>query len=303
MTPTFELLSLTALYLADNRLASVDVTNIPNLRILDVDRNQIVEIAGLDLLRDMQLISWRDQKFDEKLATLAYQDCGEAHSLCLSRNLLPFFAAKLPFLNLQRLELAFAGIENLSLDFGVQMPNLRFLNLNHNGIKDLRPLLGIVKLVELHVAANRLARLRRTTTVLGKLGNALKVLDCRVNPLTVGFYDTCSQSTIVEQQLILMKNEIHEEDWEDTRESLPGKAYIMPNTDGEADQDFCHRLDEDTALKRRVYELLILGECNVLSQLDGLYVDGYMKEQDDSAWSRLLELGVLRAKQTNAPQG
>ena len=287
---------LTNVNVADNRIVSIHVGNLPGLQSLNVDCNRVAEIGGLDLLHDLQSISWRDQELDQTIPILRCGDCKDVHVLNLSRNHIPFFALQSPFLNLQRLELAFSSIEHLPEDFGTQMLNLRFLNLNHNGIRDIRPLLGIVRLVELHLVGNRIARLRRTTTVLSKLANSLEVFDCRANPLTVGFYDDSNCLNILEQQLVLQRsgNAIKQNEYDDNAFDTRNIAYLVPNANQGSDQEYRLHLDEGTTLKRYVYELLLFDACHSLSRLDGLCVERFTKLERGSIHGRLLELGVLK---------
>ena len=287
---------LTTLDVAENKIVSVHISNLPRLQSLNVDSNRIAEIGGLDLLHSLQYVSWRNQELDQNIPMLRCGGCKDVHVLNLSRNHIPSFALQSPFLNLQRLELAFSSIEHLPEDFGAQMLNLRFLNLNHNGIRDIRPLLGIVRLVELHLAGNRIARLRRTTTVLSKLANSLAVFDCRANPLTVGFYDDCNRSNVLDQQLVLQRsrNAIEKNEHDDNAVDIPITAYLVPDANQGSDQEYRLRLDEGTALKRYVYELLLFNACHSLSRLDGLFVERFTKLERGSIHDRLLELGVLK---------
>ena len=270
-----------------------------------MDGNRVAEIGGLDLLHDLQYVSWRDQELDHDFPMLRRGDCKDVHVLNLSRNHIPLFSLQSPFLNLQRLELAMSSIEHLPQDFGIQMLNLRFLNLNHNGIRDIRPLLGIIKLAELHIAGNRIARLRRTTTVLSKLADSLEVFDCRANPLTVGFYDDSNRSNISDQQLVLQKsgNVIENNGYDDDIFDTRNTAYLIPDANQASDLEYRLRLDEGTALKRYVYELLLFNACHSLSRLDGLGVERFTKLERGSIHRRLLELGVLKNRAEQAGVG
>ena len=211
--------------------------------------------------------------------------------------------------------------------FGSNVPNLRVLNLNHNAIKDIRPLLGIERMTELYLVGNRISRLRRTAAVLGKLGAWLKRVDLRGNAIVGRFY--CSSSASArdtngsgdvakneQRELVLLSrwgsssnhtptsfsfwmNTTEEEREEEDPIAAAAKNYLLPPASEEADEHYKARLDPDTALRRRVYELLLLTGCKALIDLDGLSVENSREKiygQRDTVWKRLVDLGVLRMK-------
>jgi hypothetical protein len=172
------------------------------------------------------------------------------------------------------------------------VPNLRSLNLNANAIADLRPLLNIKALRELHVAGNRLARLRKTSAVLAKL-SSLEVLDLRDNPFSLGFHPQAVESRLVSTSDDLPGDE------EDAPPTIPREVeepmqFLLPPCDKDVDTQYYTRLDEGTRLRRRVYEMLLANECRSLEQLDGLpFVREDVLVRDD-VWERLVLLGVVR---------
>ena len=202
-------------------------------------------------------------------------------------------------------ELASTGLQNLSEDFGLHCPNVRILNLNYNALRDLRPLLGIARLEKLYVAGNRIDRLRRTATILSHLSKVenLEEVDMRNNPLTVGFYtpqfcagDT-SEKRMVVSDPIRSSNIDNDDTWDwESEDRNAAKAYCLPYLDKEVDTQSRERLDEDTKLRRRVYEMLAVGACKGLRRLDGVEGCGEDVGRRDGVWDRLVELGVLRRK-------
>ncbi|KAL9033309.1 MAG: hypothetical protein Q9214_007576, partial [Letrouitia sp. 1 TL-2023] len=202
---------------------------------------------------------------------------------------------------------------SLSEDFGLLCPNIRTLNLNYNALRDLRPLLGIERLESLHLVGNRIARLRRTVTVLERLSQGgLKEVDLRGNSVCVGFYVPISVPLSVHQQqqkkngrsaesqmhLAVSSRLSFREDDEEEEEEEEGERYRLPPADPEADARAREKLDEDTKLRRRVYEILVLARCRRLERLDGLEVKGRRDavRKKDRVWERLWELGVLTEK-------
>jgi Leucine-rich repeat (LRR) protein len=203
-----------------------------------------------------------------------------------------------PFMNLKSLELASCGLDALTDDFGRNLPNLQFLNLNHNALKDLTPMLGIVALEELHLVDNRLNRLRRTTAIMAKLGKALKVLDCRNNPITLGFYASESTQTPASTDLALQIGTVPRrlmatpEDVALTAQ----KAHLLPLVSEETEDQYQKRLDEETKFRRKVYELLLITGCKELKTLDGMGVAMRRGADKKATMKRLIELGVLKRK-------
>lgn len=183
------------------------------------------------------------------------------------------------------------------------LPNLRVLNLNYNALRDLRPLLGIVKLQKLFVAGNRISRLRQTAAVLEDLGDELVEVDLRRNPLTVGFYTpqesrSSSASVPLGRQMVVQQGRSpdHYQQMEGYSNETTGsnmKIDLLPPVDPEADTIARARLDKDTSLRRRVYEILVVNACSVLEVLDGMELDLQEAGRKDEVSDRLMQLGVL----------
>ena len=288
---------LAFLDVSDNRLSFIDLAEVPHLNNLNLDKNSLASIENLRSSRHLDTLSWREQTLVPAygLSELQYQHCQEIRNLYLSGNTISTLAPSTAFLNLQSLELASAGLQNLSSDFGLRCPNLRDLNLNYNAIRDLRPLLGVMKLQKLSLAGNRVSRLRRTAAVLDRLGQELLQIDLRNNPLTVGFY-TPQESSHTERRLVPRVAPQSPMDDGNDSEGKAAKAYLLAPLDREADSASRGRLDEDTKLRRLVYEMLIVNACRTLQQLDGLEVDRIRIGRKDGVWERLVELGVLKEK-------
>ena len=122
-------------------------------------------------------------------------------------------------------------------------------------------------------------------------------LDLRANPLTVGFYAFTAPATHVNTSLIVKDKRDHITDTSDDDESDPcTTSYILPAADKESDIRARERLDGDTKLRRRVYEMLVVGRCKRLKRLDGLGVDRRGVGMRDGVWERLVEVGVLRER-------
>ena len=282
---------------SNNCLSFLEVAATPKLKKLNIDKNSVAQIENLGCLKQLETLSWREQTLTPAsgLLEIQYNDCYEVRSLFLSGNPLSDFAPSTPFLNLHHLELASTGLQSFPPDFGLQCPNVRILNTNYNAIHDLRPLLGIVKLEKMFFAGNRVSRLRRTAAVLDRVGKGLLELDLRNNPLTVGFYTPQEPAREEKRVVPHGRNSRSNEDLAEHDPQNTG-AYLLPAVDKTADNISRERLDEDTKLRRRVYEMLVINSCKTLKRLDGLEVDREMVSRRDGVWERLVDLGVLKAK-------
>lgn len=289
--------NLETLDISSNCFSFLEVAAMPKLKTLNIDKNSVAQIEDLNCLKQLETLSWREQRLERasSLLEIHYNDCYEVRNLYLSGNPLPDFAPSTPFLNLHHLELASTGLQSFPPDFGLQCPNLRILNANYNAIHDLRPLLGIVKLEKLFLAGNRVSRLRRTAAVLDRVGKGLLEVDLRNNPLTVGFY-TPQEPTREEKRVVPHRRNSRVSDDEAEHDVQNIVAYLLPAFDKAADNLSRERLDEDTKLRRRVYEMLVINGCKILERLDGLQVDREMVCRRDGIWARLIDLGVLKAK-------
>lgn len=291
------LCSLDKIDVSSNRLSLIDVAAVPNLKTLNIDGNSITRVENLNYSKHLDTISWREQTLNPASGSedIQYNDCYEVRNLCLSGSSLPIFSPSTPFLNLHYLEMASTGMQSLSPDFGLQCPNIRILNVNYNALRDLRPLLGIEKLERLFLAGNRVSRLRRTAAVLDRISKALVQVDLRNNPLTVGFY-TPQEPSQDEKRVVPHGRSRRGEADHIESEAHNTNSFLLPALDKESDNVSRERLDEDTKLRRRVYEMLVVNGCKHLERLDGLEVDREAVGRRDGVWKRLLELGVLKNK-------
>jgi hypothetical protein len=277
-----QLSTLKYLKLSGNSLQSIDISQFPNLRLLYLDRNRLGTVNGLLRTKHLDSLSMREQQDGAIVDSASLDDAFEVRKLFLSGNLLHTFTPHVHFLNLQYLELANCGIESLPIDFGQMLSNVRVLNLNFNALRDIRPLFGIVRLKKLHLVGNRLSRLRKTTNVLVQFPT-LTLVDLRSNPLTQGFYSPVQEGRLIKRDGV----EVDEVDGPD--------PFTLGRADREKDVKYAARLDMDTRMLRRVYEMLVVGGSSRLKVLDGLSVDRSVLSANDKVWDALLSAGVLEA--------
>ncbi|KAL2069678.1 hypothetical protein VTL71DRAFT_14357 [Oculimacula yallundae] len=277
--------ALKYLKLSDNDLEAIDVSMFPNLRLLYLDRNRLSTVSGLLKTKYLDSLSMREQQAGITIDQSFLSEACEVRKLFLSGNLLKTFEPQVDFLNLQYLELANCGIEALPEEFGHMIPNTRILNLNFNALRDIRSLFGIARLKKLHLAGNRLARLRSTTCVLAQLPT-LAIADLRNNPLTLGFYPTLTESRIVSRRA-------GEEDEEEEEEIQVQDPFLLSTADRSKDDKYVGCLDMETRMLRRVYEVMILSNCRRIKTLDGLDVHRSLLKSKDIVWDALVKAGVF----------
>ncbi|OBT78987.1 hypothetical protein VF21_02424 [Pseudogymnoascus sp. 05NY08] len=269
------------LKLSGNNLQQIDVSHYPNIRLLYLDRNRLGKVTGLLKAKHIDSLSMREQR--ESVIDMSFLDqCFEVRKLFLSGNLLPNFAPRVDFLNLQYLELANCGLESLPAEFGQMMCNVRVLNLNFNALHDLKPLLGIVRLKRLHISGNRLTRLRKTTGVLSHF-SSLSNVDIRNNPVTLGFYPPVTETRVALIQRAEDDGEVAVED-----------PFTLLDADKTKDKAYAGRLDMETRMRRRVYEMLMMGGCQRLKMLDGLPANTEVADVKDAVWDELVKIGLVQ---------
>lgn len=291
-----------------NSLAKLDVTSFPVLETLNADTNNLSALSGISKLRNLRVLSARDQHpasgiFD----TASFLSNPDISELFLSSNAIPSLCfpqdAATPFLNLRRLELASCGLHTLPDKFGLLAPNIRHLNLNFNALKDLRPLLNSKKLDRLDLAGNRLSRMRQNILVLGKV-KTLRRLDLRNNAFNVGFYPPPSTDRRVSRAGLGDDEEGTSENslLEHETEAI-GLSHVLPAADADRDRTYVSRLDADTKLRRRVYDMLVASACKGVKVLDGLAFGREEVMRRDEVWERLVVLGVVRKKEKGVDGG
>jgi hypothetical protein len=79
----------------------------------------------------------------------------------------------------------------------------------------------------------------------------------------------------------------------DMKDNPLTQGFYGPETS--EDKTYKGKLDEDTAIRRRTYELLMAYSCRREGfMLDGLVFDAKAAVAKDQVWERLVDLGVLR---------
>ncbi|KAK0464720.1 uncharacterized protein EV420DRAFT_1760699 [Desarmillaria tabescens] len=208
------LTQLVVLQVEDNRLSELDIGRLSKLRILRASGNRIkkAEVGGLAALRTLYLdgnclkTGWRTR------STLSP---GEAQHSESKRDVPKSLFADEACYNLNYLEIAGCAIRELPTMFAQMVPNVRIINLNYNQLKSIEPLRGLRRVKRLSVVGCRLETTRGIVRTLRGM-EELEVVDCRMNPCTLGWYAPLLKSTA--------------EGWAELdagfRRGLPDSAYV-----------------------------------------------------------------------------
>ena len=277
--------SLHDLKLANNALEAFDLSTFPTLRTLDLDNNAVSLIGSLSEAHHLVTLSLRSQSVASDLIDIVLSTPNECCNIYMSSNSVANGSLMLPAVpqhNLRVLELAACGISTLSDGFGDLFPNVRNLNLNFNAVKDLSPLQGMGRLKEVHIARNRIEKLRRSCLGLSRLPGLQKV-DLRDNPLTIGMYAPGHAPSASED---------HATPDESITEA-EATQNILPYQDQTTDATWTQRIDETTHLKRLILHQLLAEGCPDLTTLNGLPFNQRQIFETDHMRDKLTQMGVL----------
>ncbi|WAQ81644.1 hypothetical protein PtA15_1A986 [Puccinia triticina] len=250
---------LRVLRVNENRLESLEVSKLVNLRTLYIDNNDLMEISGAGALRKLENLSVRDQRGGELSLTL--KQVRDVKRIYLGGNPLPAAFPTCQFYNLLYLELAMCQCQSLPADLANLIPNIRTLNLNYNFLKDLSPLKNLRRLERLTIVGSRVKALDRgLLSVLESLPE-LELLDLRQNPMCASFYPPLLLSSTPSSAVA---NGSTERDG-DTAPHL--NQYQIVNKDQEddwhsMDDRFRKSLPNEFYLKRMTYRSIILQTCS-----------------------------------------
>jgi len=265
---------LETLCLAQNELTSLDLTAFPSLQRLNIDSNSITMLQGLAEAEHLTILSACDQRVASTLVNDILSGAHDITELYLSANALPETGLVLPTManfTMRCLEIASCGLDSLPVGFGDHFPNLRVLNMNFNALADLSSLQGCVKLRSLYLAKNRIKKMRRTCLTLSRIP-ALRKIDLRDNPLTVGFYPPMGA------------------------EAETKDAYRLSSRNAVQDKKWIGLMDEMTWMRRRAMELLLAECCSTVEEVDGFVLDRDLLVKEQADWQRLMKKGVLKEK-------
>jgi hypothetical protein len=279
LTSGLRLTSIRSVKLTQNRFTTFDVSPFPNLRVFYMDNNRLSHVAGLTRAKSLDAVSLRDQATESGTFDLDVQRMFEARKIYLSANPIGTLELQATFMNLQFLELAGAHLRELPHDIAKHIPNVRVLNLNSNALSDLRPLQGLPRLVKLSAAGNKISKMCNLQRTLLKL-RAVKYLDFRSNPLTLGHYPAVTS---------VVKSVVGSEEY-------AKDPFELEEADGEKDREHVKRMDLAGRAERRRYWLVVAAACAKLKSLDGLEFDRGVVEERDEVWRECVRRGWVVEK-------
>ncbi|TLS25058.1 hypothetical protein PpBr36_06969 [Pyricularia pennisetigena] len=267
--------SLRRLELDENSLVSLDITLLPQIKVIHADKNKLQTLSGFNKATRLDSLSLREQMGDKPLDIMSFLDIAcEVRKLYLSGNRLERFNPQLDFMNLHLLELANCGIRSLPDNAAELMQNLRKLNLNFNALTNVSCLAHISRLKKLSLAGNRLENAKDVVQVAEKLPN-LTELDLRDNPCTLGLYPP---SHVVIGAAV---------------GSEAANPFVLAPGDPKRDAAYCRRLDMGTRMHRRLYEIVWIHNTKKLRMLDGLPLDRNLVNLRDDIWNSLLSYDLV----------
>ncbi|TLD25598.1 hypothetical protein PspLS_06239 [Pyricularia sp. CBS 133598] len=268
-------LSLRRLELDGNNLISLDITLLPQIKVIHADKNKLQTLSGFNKATRLDSLSLREQMGDKPLDIMSFLDIAcEVRKLYLSGNRLERFNPQLDFMNLHLLELANCGLRSLPDNAAELMQNLRKLNLNFNALTNVSCLAHISRLKKLSLAGNRLENAKDVVHVAEKLPN-LTELDLRDNPCTLGLYPP--------SHVVIGS----------AGGSEAANPFVLAPGDPERDAAFCRRLDMGTRMHRRLYEIVWIHNTKKLRMLDGLPLDRNLVNLRDEIWNSLLAYDLV----------
>lgn len=278
-------------------LQELDVANLPNLQTLLLDGNCLGTVEHVEELQSLDLLSMRNQKLAAGVELSILSRPLNARILRLSGTSISSLELPTSQLSIQQLEMASVGLQELPSVFGVKFSNLVKLNLNFNSLRDIRPLLNIQKLEVLSLSGNMIGRLRKSVATLSLLPT-LKEVDLRDNALTQGFYPPhtgCDEQSRIGSVVRTGSTSEPGEDEDAEYERRTAASFNLPAVLSVDEKHFL-RMDSELKLRRRVYELLLAHCCPAMLLLDGVVLDRGKAMERDEAWTRLIELGVVRKR-------
>lgn len=168
-----------------NQLLHLDVGVFPGLRVLRFDGTPLTSLTELKALRYLEEVSCKGQQSPNVLASVL--GAVDLQRLDMAGCAVDFLHVE-PFLNLNQLSLMATGLDKIPANFGTLFPNLRELDLNFNRLKNIHNLSGCHHLRRLCLLGNQISKVGRLLEGVDGSRAKLKVLDVRLNPLTVDIY-------------------------------------------------------------------------------------------------------------------
>lgn len=275
------------LILSLNHLEVINLKQYPNLRVLRIDGNALEDIYGLEKLQKLTEVSAKYQKSDEAVNYIR-QSVSDIVKLDLSGNG-QFFKNSLyqtqivQFLNVNELSLKALNLESLPENFAYLFPNVRILRLDFNNLSNLLGLYELSHLRELYLLSNNISKIKPLLASLEGVRDTLKVLDMKVNPVTIDFYPEFFKSYKLKRAVKALRDIFAPEAESflqvDDYESFMDVSRIVNENKSdweERDREYTNTVFSANMLdqfnKRLDYESVLIQYFPFLEELDGLPV-------------------------------
>ncbi|KAI6041446.1 hypothetical protein EDC04DRAFT_2565693 [Pisolithus marmoratus] len=279
---------LRTLRASNNRLQTLNVAPLGNLRTLYVDNNSLPSLVKGERLGKLENLSMRNQSCrDFHLPTRLFRD---VKRLYLSGNKLKSDFIDEPCYNLIYLEVAACRLAGLPRELGQLVPNLRALNLNYNFLEDVTALEGLTRMNKLTMIGSRLKGTKPLIRVLQRMPE-LEMLDVRMNPCTLGWYLPLLVRD-VPGALQPSENGVHGQGQSGSRQQGVSRRGDRGYGWQELDAKFRRDLPDDVYVGRLAYRGLVMRACPRMRMLDGVEV----AEKERTKANHLLQ-GILSKQQ------
>ncbi|KAE8036858.1 hypothetical protein FH972_009491 [Carpinus fangiana] len=258
--------ALRNLNVQSNQLTSLTTwSHLVNLQYLDISGNEIESLKGFS-----SLIHLRELKADNnKISSLkGIEDLDGLLSLSLRDN----------------------DFEEVDF-YGTELKRLANINLSSNKLHDVRGLNALPSLGELDISNNQLSLFDGEVST-SQRSQSLQCLNISNNELTGLGVDTFPSL----KKLLADSNRLVELDGMRAHPSLRILSLRNQRLDAPNVLDAQHtaRLDGETRLRRRVFELLLGARCPGLARVNGLPFEKEAVMAKDEVWEQLVALGVVQ---------
>lgn len=276
-----QLLKTKKLILSFNKLARLDLTPFPNLRVLRIDGNSLQEVRGMTKMHYLQEVS---AKFQKQLSVTQsiLENATDIVKLDLSGNrqfAQGFFRPdqKQIYPNVNDLSLGALNLTKVPKELPRIFPNLRILRLEFNRIQDTLSLTDFKNLRKVYLLNNGISKIKPLLSSLRNSKHSLNVIDLKLNPLTMECYpDVISSNSSKQMQDIfgtLSSEHLLVNDLEDYVDA--SRLIEQSKSEWQAkDEDFSRFLKSSNQLERYnakvKYEALLIQYFPNLQELDGI---------------------------------
>ncbi|KAG9315536.1 hypothetical protein JVU11DRAFT_3156 [Chiua virens] len=269
---------------SNNRLHSLNVGHLTNLRTLYLDNNALAGLVKGERLVKLENLSMRNQSCrDFHVSTRQFRD---VKRLYLSGNKLKTNFIEEACYNLVYLEIAACRLTALPRELARLTPNLRVLNLNYNFLEDVAGLEGLTRLKKLTMIGSRLKGTKPLIRVLQRMPD-VEMVDLRMNPSTLGWY----LPLLVRDVPAALQPSEHGGSG-GRRRGEKGGEYEWQ----ELDAKFRRDLPDEVYVGRMAYRGLVMRACPRIRMLDGVEVSEKERAKANQLLQGIMGKGKIKGR-------